>query len=240
MRGVVVLSTFALTVCAGAQGSCHSNVVGAALGVATYEGFALAGYGFESFYEVGFHFSGDFYRNEGRLTHLVTFDITATRSIIERDEHPWAIEPIYLFELNYNLPIYLTTGRSRLAVRPLFGARFATSAGGGSQGQFGILGGVRATPFKNKGIILDVYAGLRFRYGNLDFEWLNEGWGWKSTFIFRNANTFVVSAPLCIYVTTAVDFDISRFREVSMVPDYIEYGTRKPTFSVAVGPALYF
>jgi hypothetical protein len=98
LRGVVVLSVFALAASAGAQASGHSTVVGAALGVASYEGFALAGYGFESFYELGFHFSGDIYRNEGRLTHLVTADITTTKSIIERDELPytdWAIEPIY-------------------------------------------------------------------------------------------------------------------------------------------------
>ena len=142
--------------------------------------------------------------------------------------------------MNYNLPIYLTSGRGHLAVRPSVGARFATSAGGGSQGQFGILGGARLAPPINKYMVSDIYAGFRFRYGNLDFEWLDEESGWEGTFIFRNANSLEISPPLCIYVTAAVDFDVSRFREVWVVPDYIEYGTRKPTFSVAVGPALYF
>jgi len=89
LRGVAVLNVLALAAFAGAQASDHSTVLGAALGVATYEGFALAERGwldrFESFYDVGFHFSGDFYRNAGRLTHLVTFDFAATRVLLARN-----------------------------------------------------------------------------------------------------------------------------------------------------------
>jgi len=215
---------------AGAQGMGNSTLVGGALGVATYEAFAVVGGELESSYNVGFHFGADFYRNDGRVTHLVNFDYVSAKDYFGYD-------PIKFFTFNYNIPIYLTSGRLSFAARPLFGARFATSDAGGSQGELGVLGGVRFAPAPEKCIFSDLYVGWRGRYGALAFERADEPEGWKHSFVFRNANTIEIVLPFCIYVTTAVDFDFSK---VAPPAGSDETGTRKPNFSGAFGPAFHF
>ena len=225
----VCATTLVAVALAGAQGLGHSTLVGGAIGVATYEAFAAPAGELESSYNVGFHFGADFYRNDGRVTHLVTFDFAATEGYFGL--------PIKVFDFNYNLPIHFGSGRLRPAVRPFFGARFATSERGGSVGQLGILGGVRFKPSPTKCIFSDLYFGWRGRYGSLPFEEAEEAEGWKHSFIFRNANTIEIVLPFCIYVTTAVDFDFSK---VAGPPGSTETGTRKPNFSGAFGPAFFF
>jgi hypothetical protein len=226
----VCATTLVAAALAGAQGLGHSTLVGGALGVATYEAFAVVAGELESSYNVGFHFGADFYRNAGRVTHLVNFDYVSAKDYYGSD-------PIKFFTFNYNLPIYLTSGRLRFAARPLFGARFATSDAGGSQGELGALAGVRFKPSPTKCIFSDLYFGWRGRYGALGFERADEPDGWKHSFIFRNANTIEIVLPFCIYVTTAVDYDFSK---VAPPSGSTETGTRKPNFSGAFGPAFYF
>ncbi|UCH78721.1 MAG: hypothetical protein JSU81_01865 [Candidatus Coatesbacteria bacterium] len=227
----VCAATLVAAALVGAQGMGHSTLVGGGLGVATYEMYAIVAGELQSSYKVGFHFGADFYRNDGRVTHLVNFDYVSAEDYL-------GFTPIKLFTFTYNLPIYLTAGRFRFAARPLFGARFATSGDGGSQGELGVLGGGRFAPAPEKCIFSDIYVGWRGRYGALTFERADRPDGWKHSFVFRNANTIEIVLPFCIYVTTAVDFDFSKVAGPPTPPG--ETGTRKPNFSGAFGPAFFF
>ncbi|NIT36437.1 MAG: hypothetical protein GTN49_08040 [candidate division Zixibacteria bacterium] len=227
--GIGAAGTFAAA--ARAQDFEHGHLVGGAFGATSYEATAAVAGQLERSYKVGFHFDADFYRNDGYLTHLVTFDYAATES--------YAGEPIKIFDFNYNSPIYFTPGPLRPAVRPFFGARFATGDKGGSLGQLGILGGVRFRPSPTKCIFSDIYFGWRGRYGSLAYERAEEPEGWKSGFAFRNANTIEIVKPLCIYITAALDYD---FTKIAPAPATVkgESESRKPTFSGAFGPAFFF
>jgi len=214
---------------AHAQDFEHASLVGGAFGATSYEASAAVGDELERSYKVAFHFGADFYRNDGYFTHLVTFDYAATEG--------YAGRPIKIFDFNYNLPVYFTPGPLSPAVRPFFGARFATGVRGGSLGQLGILGGVRYRPLPTKCIFSDIYFGWRGRYGSLAYERAEETQGWKSGFAFRNANTIEIVLPLCIYITTALDCD---FTKIAPATAKAEGESRKPTFSGAFGPAFSF
>ena len=229
MRNRVLVVVLAAAAAACAQEFEHSTLVAGALGATSYEAFGEVARERESSYNVGFHLGADIYRNDGRLTHLVTFDFAATEG--------YAGPPIKIFDFNYNLPIHFTSGVLRPAVRPFFGARFATSGVGGSVGQLGILGGVRFKPSPTKCTFSDLYFGWRGRYGSLGFEEAEEDEGWKSGFAFRNANTIEIALPFCIYITAALDYDFTKVEPASRGE---EETSRKPTFSGGFGPAFFF
>ncbi|HUV86618.1 MAG TPA: hypothetical protein VMX79_05845 [bacterium] len=229
MRNRVLVVVLAAAAASYAQELEHSTLVGGVLGAASYEAFGVVDAARESSYNVAFHLGADFYRNDGRVTHLVTFDLAATEGYFGL--------PIKVFDFNYNLPVYFTSGPLRPAVRPFFGARFATSDRGGSLGQLGVLGGVRFRPSPTKCIFSDVYFGWRGRYGSLEFEEAEEDEGWKNGLAFRNANTIEIVLPFCIYVTAALDYDFTKVEPASLKD---ETGTRKPTFSAGFGPAFFF
>jgi len=229
MRNRVLVVVLAAAAASYAQELEHSTLVGGALGATSYEAFGRVEGKMESSYNVAFHLGADFYRNDGRVTHLVTFDLAATEGYFGL--------PIKVFDFNYNLPVYFTSGPLRPAVRPFFGARFATSDRGGSLGQLGVLGGVRFRPSPTKCIFSDVYFGWRGRYGSLEFEEAEEDEGWKNGLAFRNANTIEIVLPFCIYVTAALDYDFTKVEPASLKD---ETGTRKPTFSAGFGPAFFF
>ena len=229
MRNRVLVIVLAAAAAAYAQEFEHSTLVAGALGATSYEAFGRVAREMESSYNVGFHLGADLYRNDGRLTHLVTFDFAATEG--------YAGPLIKIFDLNYNLPIYFTSGALRPAVRPFFGARFATSDVGGSLGQLGILGGVRFKPSPAKCTFSDVYFGWRGRYTSLLFEWATDYRGWKHSFVLRTANTIEVVMPFCIYVTAALDYD---FSDVGPGGGLAEPESRKPTFTGGFGPAFFF
>ncbi len=229
MRNRVLVIVLAAAAAASAQEFEHSTLVASALGATSYEAFGPVEGVMESSYNVGFHFGADLYRNDGRLTHLVAFDFAATEDYYGR--------AIKIFDFNYNLPIYFTSGALRPAVRPFFGARFATSDRGGSQGQLGILAGVRFKPSPTKCTFSDVYFGWRGHYDALPFETAFEPDGWKSGFAFRNANTIEIALPFCIYVTAALDYDFTKVEPASRKD---ESGNRKPTFTGGFGPAFVF
>jgi hypothetical protein len=229
MRSTVLIFILAAAATAHAQEFEHSTLVGGALGATSYEAYGLAAGEIESSYNVAFHLGADFYRNDGHVTHLVTFDVASTEG--------YSGLPIKVFDFNYNMPIHFTSGTLRPAVRPFFGARFATSERGGSVGQLGILGGVRFKPSPTKCIFSDVYFGWRGRYGSLAFEQAGEDEGWMNGIAFRNANTIEIALPFCIYITTALDYDLTKVR----IAGQTEGGTsRKPVFSGACGPAFFF
>lgn len=229
MRNWVLVVILAAAAAAWGQSFEHSTLAAGALGATSYESFGVVGGEMESSYNVAFHLGADLYRNDGRLTHLVTFDLAATEGYFGL--------PIKIFDFNYNLPIHFASGMLQPAVRPFFGARFATGERGGSVGQLGVLGGVRFKPSPTKCIFTDVYFGWRGRYGSLGFEEAEEEGGWKNTLAFRNANTIEIALPFCIYVTAALDFDFTKVRAAGQG----EEGTsRKPTFSGGVGPAFFF
>jgi hypothetical protein len=226
---IAAAGAFTAASAAHAREAEHSTLVGGAFGVTSYEAYGEVRNVMESSYNVGFHLGADFYRDEGYLTHLVTFDFAATEG--------YSGLPIKIFDFNYNLPIYFTSGALRPAVRPFFGARFATGGTGGSVGQLGILGGVRFRPSPTKCIFSDLYFGWRGRYDALPFETAEEPDGWKSGFAFRNANTIEIAAPFCIYITAALDYD---FTKVAPAGPEQEPTNRKPTFSGGFGPAFVF
>ena len=229
LRKTLPVLALAAAAAAWGQEGEHSMLVGASFGAASYESFGRVAAEFRSSYNVGFRFGADFYSGDGRFTNLVNFDFTSTEGYFGR--------PIKIFDFNYNAPIYLTPGPLRPAVRPFFGARFATGNGGGSQGQLGILGGVRFKPSPTKCIFSDVYVGWRGRFYALPFETAFEREEWKSSFAFRNANTIEIVVPLCIYITAALDYD---FAKVTRASRDDEPGTRKPVFSSGFGPAFTF
>lgn len=230
MKRIAVIVALAAAPLAAAQGVDHSYLVGGAFGAGSYEAYTITGGAVERSYEVGFHMGGDFYRNDGRVTHLVSFDYFSTQDY-------YGVAPIKIFDFTYNLPIFFTSGPLRPAVSPFFGARFATSRDGGSAGELGILGGVRYKPSPTKCIFSDVFFGWRGRYWGLPYEYPTEFRGWKSGLIFRNANTIEILLPLCIYITAALDYD---FYDVGSTATGFEGESRKPVFSGGFGPAFYF
>jgi len=228
---VIAIAAGAFVAAAAAYGqeSGHSTLVGAAFGATSYEAYGRVEQVMESSYNVGFHLGVDFYRNDRHLTHFVSLDLAATED--------YSGLPIKIFDFNYNLPIYFTSGMLQPAVRPSFGARFATSTRGGSVGQLGILGGIRFKPSPTKCIFTDLYVGWRGRYGTLRYETAYEPDGWKNGFAFRNANTIEIVAPLCIYITAALDYDFTKVAPANLKQE----GTnRKPVFSGGFGPAFSF
>jgi hypothetical protein len=229
LRKTLPILALAAAAAAWGQEGERSTLVGASFGAGSYESFGLAAAERLSSYNVGFRFGADFYRNDGRFTHLVSFDFAPIEDYFGG--------PIKIFDFDYNVPIYFTSGPLRPAVRPFFGARFASGASGGSQGLLGILGGVRFKPSPTKCIFSDVYVGWQGRFHALRFETAFEPDGWKSSFAFRNANTIEIVVPLCIYITAAVDYD---FAKVSPATRDDEPGTRKPVFSGGFGPAFTF
>jgi hypothetical protein len=230
VKRIAVIAALAAAALAAAQGIDHSYLVGGAFGAGSYETYAISGSVVERSYEVGFHVGGDLYRNDGRVTHLVSFDYFSTQDYS-------GLAPIKIFDFTYNVPIFFTSGPLRPAACPLFGARFATSRFGGSLGQLGIMGGVRYKPSPDKCIFSDVFFGWRGRYGSLAYEHATDPDGWKSGLIFRNANTIEISLPLCIYITAALDYD---FFDVGSTSTVYEGESRKPVFSGGFGPAFYF
>jgi hypothetical protein len=230
VKRIAVIAALAAAALAAAQGIDHSYLVGGAFGAGSYETYAISGSVVERSYEVGFHVGGDLYRNDGRVTHLVSFDYFSTQDYS-------GLAPIKIFDFTYNVPIFFTSGPLRPAACPLFGARFATSRFGGSLGQLGIMGGVRYKPSPDKCIFSDVFFGWRGRYGSLAYEHATDADGWKSGLIFRNANTIEISLPLCIYITAALDYD---FFDVGSTSTVYEGESRKPVFSGGFGPAFYF
>jgi hypothetical protein len=230
VRRIAVFVALAAAPLAAAQGMDHSYLVGGALGAGSYEAYAVTGGAVERSYEVGFHMGSDLYRNDGRVTHLVSFDYFSTKDYS-------GTASIKIFDFTYNLPIFLASGPLQPAACPFFGARFATSRLGGSLGELGILGGVRYKPSPNKCIFSDLYFGWRGRYGSFGYEHATEPEGWKSSLIFRNANTIEIFLPLCIYITTALDYD---FFDVGSTSTVYEGESRKPAFSGGFGPAFYF
>jgi len=200
-----------------------SHIVAAAFGAGSSEAFAVVDNEITSSYDVGFRLGVDFYRNDGRVTHLVTFNYAGVSNY-------YGNESFKDLDFNYNIPIYFTMGRLRPAVRPFFGGHFFTGEGGGSQGQLGILGGARfiIKPCN----FSDIYFGWRGRYRALPTDGADEPEGWKSSFILRNANTIHIYGPACIYVTAAVDFDLTKYAAVRLSQ------TRKPAFAFAGGPAI--
>ncbi len=229
LRKTLPVLALAAAAAAWGQEGERSMLVGASFGAASYESFGLVAAEYQSSYNVGFRFGADFYSGDGRFTNLVNFDFASIEDYFGR--------PIKIFDFNYNVPIYLTPGPLRPAVRPFFGARFATSARGGSQGQLGILAGVRFKPSPTKCIFSDVYVGWRGRFYALDYETAFEPEGWKSSLAFRNANTIEIVVPLCIYITAALDYDFANVRPATRDD---EPGTRKPVFSGGFGPAFTF
>lgn len=230
MKRLGVILSLGAAGTAAAQGMDDSYLVGAAFGAGSYEAYALTAGEVERSYKVGFHFGADFQRNDGRVTHLLSFDYLSSRDFSGR-------APIKIFDFAYGLPVYITSGALRPAVYPFFGARFATSGDGGSLGQLGLLGGVRYKPTPAKCIFTDLYFGWRGRYGALAYEFPTEYRGWKNGFVLRNANTIEVFLPLCIYVTAALDYD---FFDVGATTPGFEGESRKPVFSGGFGPAFYF
>jgi hypothetical protein len=230
VKRIAVIAALAAASLATAQGVDHSYLVGGAFGAGSYEAYTVAGGAVERSYEVGFHMGGDFYRNDGRVTHLVSFDYFSTQDY-------YGVAPIKIFDFTYNVPVFLTSGPLRPAACPFFGARFATSRFGGSLGELGVLGGVRYKPSPDKCIFSDVFFGWRGRYGSLDYERATETDGWKSSLIFRNANTVEIFLPLCIYITAALDYD---FYDVGTADPDFPTESRKPVFSGGFGPAFYF
>lgn len=230
MKRIAVIVALAAAPFAAAQGGDPSYLVGAALGAGSYEAYTLTGGVVERSYEVGFHVGTDFYRNDGRVSHLVSFDYLSTQDY-------YGVASIKIFDFTYSAPIFLTSGPLRPAACPFFGARFATSRFGGSLGQLGILGGVRYKPSPDKCIFSDVFFGWRGRYGSFGYEHATEPEGWKSSLIFRNANTIEIFLPLCIYITAALDYD---FYDVGSTATGFEGESRKPVISGGFGPAFYF
>ena len=230
MKRIAVIAALAVASVATAQGAGDSYLVGAAFGAGSYEAYALSATEVESSYNVGFHMGADVYRNDGRVTHLVSFDYLSAQN------YDGGI-PVKLFDFTYNVPIYFTFGSLRPAVRPFFGARFATSRLGGSQGSLGIMGGLRYKPSPTKCIFSDVYFGWRGRYGSLAYEYPTEYPGWKSGLVFRNANTIEIFRPFCIYITAALDYD---FYDVGTSDPDFPTASRKPVFSGGFGPAFFF
>lgn len=230
MKRIAVIVALAAAPLAAAQGGDHSYLVGAAFGAGSYEAYTVTGGVVERSYEVGFHMGSDFYREGGRATHLVSFDYFSTQDY-------YGVTPIKIFNFTYNVPIFLTSGPLRPAACPFFGARFATSRFGGSLGELGILGGVRYKPSPDKCIFSDLYFGWRGQYGSLYYEQATETDGWKSSLIFRNANTIEIFLPLCIYITTALDYG---FYDVGGTTPGFEGESRKPVFSGGFGPAFFF
>jgi hypothetical protein len=229
VKRIIVMAALAAAPLAAAQDAAGSYLAAAAFGAASYEAYNVAAGGVvERTYGVGFHLGGDFYRNDPHVTHLVSFDYFSTQDYS-------GLTPIKVFDFTYNMPVYFLPGPLRPAVCPLFGARFATSRGGGSLGQLGILGGLRYVPSPTKCIFSDVYFGWRGRYGSLGYEHATEPEGWKSGFIFRNANTIEIYLPLCLYITAALDYD---FYDVGSAA--AEGESRKPVFSGGFGPAFHF
>lgn len=230
MKWIAVFVALAAAPLAAAQGIDHSYLVGGAFGAGSYEAYTVTGGVVERSYEVGFHMGGDFYRNDGRVTHLVSFDYFSTKDY-------YGTAAIKMFDFTYNVPVFFSSGVLRPAVCPLFGARFSTSRFGGSLGQLGILGGVRYKPSPDKCIFSDLFFGWRGRYGSLYYERATDPDGWKSGLIFRNANTIEIFVPLCIYITAALDYD---FYDVGATTPGFEGESRKPIFSGGFGPAFYF
>ena len=229
MKRIAVIAALAAASLAMAQGVDHSYLVGGAFGAGSYEAYAISAGEVERAYKVGFHMGSDLYRNDGRVTHLMSFDYFSTQNYYD--------VPIKIFDFTYAVPIYFTTGVLQPAVSPFFGARFATSASGGSLGELGIMGGVRYKPSPTKCIFSDVYFGWRGRYGSLAYEYPTEYRSWKSGLVFRNANTIEVFLPLCIYITAALDYD---FYDVGTTAPDFQGESRKPVFSGGFGPAFYF
>jgi hypothetical protein len=230
VKRIAVFAALAAATFAAAQGIDHSYLVGGAFGAGSYEAYTVTGGAVERSYEVGFHMGGDFYRNDGRVTHLVSFDYFSTKDY-------YGTASIKIFDFTYSVPLFFASGPLRPAVCPLFGARFSTSRFGGSLGELGILGGVRYKPSPDKCIFSDLYFGWRGRYGSLYYERATDPDGWKSGLIFRNANTIEVFLPLCIYITAALDYD---FYDVGATTPGFEGESRKPIFSGGFGPAFYF
>lgn len=229
MKRFAFIAALAAASLAAAQGVENSYLVGGAFGAGSYEAYTISAGAVERAYKVGFHLGSDLYRNDGRVTHLMSFDYFSTQDYYD--------DPVKIFDFSYNLPIYITTGVLQPAVCPFFGARFATGDAGGSLGELGIMGGVRYRPSPTKCIFSDVYFGWRGRYGSLYYERAAEPDGWKSGLVFRNANTIEIFLPLCIYITTALDYDF--FDVGTAAPDF-PTESRKPVFSGGFGPAFYF
>jgi hypothetical protein len=215
-----------------AQDFEHGSLVGGAFGATSYETFDVYERELQRSYKVGFHFDADFMRNDGFVTHVVTFDYSAieAQDIFDRK---------YGGEIafNYNLEVFFTGGPLRPAARPFFGGRFATGDRGVSQGELGILGGLRFVPSPKKCVFSDVFFGWLGRYGSLPHEWATEYWGWKSYLALRNANTIEIVPPLCVYVTAALDYGLY---DVSRPDPRAERENPKPVFYGGVGPAFFF
>ncbi len=203
-----------------------SYMVGASFGAGPYEAARVAGGEVQTEYKVAFRLGADLYRNDGPVTHLFTFDLAPVTSYGGGVGYK-------LMDLSYGVPIYITPSPIRFAARPFAGGHFAWGEGGGSQGQLGILGGARVVTGACS--FSDVYFGWRGRYGALAADHAAEREGWKSALVLENANAIAVYAPFCLYVTAAMDWDLTAMG--SGAPG-APTATRKPSFAFGLGPAF--
>lgn|GEM_PF-1609976 len=226
---VAAAATFAAA--ARAHDLEHASLVTGAFGAASYETFGFYQLELQRSYKVGFYFDAAFMRNDDFVTHVVALDYAAinAQDIFYRKYGEMAVD--------YNAEVFFTRGPLRPAVRPVLGARFATGDRGVSQGELGLLGGVRFVPSPTKCSFADFFVGWLGRYGSLPYEWAAEYWGWKSYFALRNANTIEIVPPLCIYVTAALDYGLY---DISPPDPEAERERPKAVFRGGFGPAFSF
>jgi hypothetical protein len=217
---VVISLAAAAFAASGAPTVDNSYLAAAAFGLRAYETSQTQDQEINHSYNVAFAWGADFYRHDGRVSHLVVFRYAGTESYNDTVTYREAC-------LNYNLPVYFTTGSFQPAVRPYFGAHYLAGKGGGSQGEIGLLGGVRAVGLKRCNFS-DVYFGWRGRYGSLPAEVPVAIEHWRSSLVLRNANTIHLAAHVCIYVIMDVEYDLTKDAAGER---------RKPTLALGIGPA---
>ena len=220
--GVTVSLCAAAAFAAGGPPTVDESYLAAgSFGVRAYETSQTQGREINHSYNVAFALGADFYRHDGPVSHLVTFRYADTESYDDVVTYREVC-------LNYNLPIYFTTGSFQPAVRPSFGAHYLAGKGGGSQGEIGLLGGVRVVGLKRCNFS-DVYIGWRGRYGSLPVEVTPEIEKWRSSLLLRNANTIHLADHFCLYATVDVDYDLTKDAAGER---------RKPTVALGLGPAV--
>lgn len=217
----LALSAAAAFAAAGTPTVDESYLAAAAFGLRAYETSQTEGREINHSYNVAFAFGADFYRQDGRVSHLVTFRYAGTESYEETVTYREAM-------LDYNLPVYFVRGPIQPAIRPFFGAHYLAGKGGGSQGELGLLGGVRMVGPKRCNFS-DVYFGWRGRYGSLPAEIPAALEAWRSSFVLRSASTIRMADHFCFYVTGDVEYDLTKDAAGER---------RKPTLAIGLGPAF--
>lgn len=205
-----------------------SYMVGATFGAGPYEAARIVRGEVQSEYKVAFRLSADLYRNDGPVSHLFAFDYAPISSYgggISYD----------LMDFNYSVAIYFTPAPIRFAARPFVGGHFLVGEGGGSQGQLGVLGGARVVTGACS--FSDIFFGWRGRYRALPSDFVREPEGWKSALVLENANTIAVYGPFCLYVTAAMEWELTSYGTPAR-PELSQ--TRKPSLAFGLGPAFWW